>query len=358
MFPEFIEKILTWIFGERRLVEVVLYPYTGCDVICRHCSDVEKFTNQTMTVELVDRLLKQAKWSWCQLVVVVMGTGEPLLCKNFVPIMDRLLSSPLVNIVKLVTSGFTKEEKVKKGRFEELIDLDGFAKCIVTQSFNLYHPTFPERMKNIIETILARHSKCMIKVGMAVSKDNAEKTMQVFAQSLKTVDIGEAYDVYPVVIGKEVLDEEIVERQMQAIQRQQHGIKNKYLSLLPQIYVIKGETKKIGLKVMPFPVESVGRGKCISEEFFSNSRCDTFRSYPDMIPSIYIGPDGECYPDINCFNVPQMKLGNINKEKLSVILASKEELLISLIADVLQHPDKNLSICEAHQAACRQRKIR
>lgn len=356
MFPKYVENILKWFFGERRLVQIILYPYTGCDVHCDHCSDYEKFRNETMPLRLVKRLLSKAKWSWFQLVVVVVGTGEPLLSPKIVPLMEMLASSPLVNLVRITTSGFSEGESVKAERFNGIMRLQNLKKCAIYHSFNLYHETFPRRLKNAIEMMLECESRCILNVSMAVDNHNSHETLRGLEDVLRNLDIGEPYESFPIIIGKDIPDEYIREQQLHVIKFFKEGYDiTSRLKLMPQCYAIKSETKKMFIKVIPFPVECFGRARKFKDKLLGNERCMTFVNDGEYLSQIYLGPDGECYADMNCFNIPHMSLGNIYRDKLPVLFRRKRKMAESLVAEILQYGKEGLSICEVHQDICRRK---
>ncbi len=169
-------------------MKIVISGAPRCDTGCVHCISESKPSGDDLEIRNVKLLARAVKRYGKKIIICFSGGGEPLLWSDL-PQAYRILSQPdNVTSLQLVTSGCLKNDV----RFPVLREVFKEAKKIgkpfgVSESFNLFSSSFPDRLANTLPYLLESTSKGIwVKLGAKdYSRDHIIKTYSFFERTLR-----------------------------------------------------------------------------------------------------------------------------------------------------------------------------
>jgi organic radical activating enzyme len=146
---------------------------TKCDTGCKHCSFNSKPQGEDLPIECIKTLKKSIKNYEGEVKLTFTGGGEPLMWQHLPEAVSILKDLPNVYF-SMVTSGCLNKND---NRFfilkEALKQAEG--KIMVEHSFNLFSPSFPERLGFTLPLILVmgayKHTLVKLTSGLLQEED-------------------------------------------------------------------------------------------------------------------------------------------------------------------------------------------
>lgn len=313
------------ILKDKRHVGINIFPTSKCDTGCSHCMDDCNSNNPVhFSKELAKKIVNEALLEMWGLSVFFTGYGEPLLCPEFLEIVDIFGSYERIDDIKLITSGFTDKEHERKERIGKLLARPYSRKILIDQSFSLYHDSFPERLANMARLIIEKQGKGVFRVRACMSIENAEKTQKKIEEVVKDLAKELKGKYFPVVLGFHKNDRKHFGHFEKTATDDDTAFKL-YLEtfLTPQWHGIRTESGGIVLHVIPVSLEQAGRASKIKETPFEGAVCG-MNLYEEDETHLFIGPDGEVYPECSCHPSEYMQLGRIGVDRLVDLVRQRD----------------------------------
>jgi hypothetical protein len=276
--------------------------------------------NKDLAKSIVSEM-RNKRW---KLSVLLTGGGEPLLCPNLVDICDVFGRYERLNNLSLITSGFTNDEPERKQQLETLLKRFYGKRMLIDQSFNMYHDSFPERLSNMIQTMLKARSSSYLGIRACMSLNNFSQTQKAILKVLSDLakDIGSIN--FPIPLGWQAEDRKffhIFENQSTSDVVAARIAIETYLT--PAWHAIKTERGGLVVLVQPISFEQTGHGENIEQKPYAKSVCNAITDgFSDTY--LIVTPDGSVYPDCSCHPHFQMKLGKIGETSLQELVLRKD----------------------------------
>lgn len=309
------------------MLELNIYATTGCDTGCGHCSQNSSMQNQVhFTPELAEKLISDLDKKNQEVVFIITGGGEPLLNPYIVEILDIFIQYDGTDTIHLITSGFLEKEVLRKKRLGEIIGLNkSKEKLIIHQSFNLYHPSFSERLQNMTSFMLENRLQSSVFTETCISIENAEDTLSTEKSILKALALKNGYSFYALPINQVLGESKFPLDSSAPIRFETLCFLYTKAYLSNTYYVIKKPSGGEGLVVfsMPKPLEKSGRGKYLPDSGLARVVCTPMLDSDDS--SLIIAPDGSVYPDCGCYPEELMRLGKLGVDNIFDMIDKKLE---------------------------------
>lgn len=321
----FWKKLQRRIFKDKRHIGISMFPTSQCDTGCAHCIDSSDCKNPShFTKELAETIVREARGERWTLSVLFTGGGEPLLTPELIGIMDAFGSYERLAMLSLITSGFLDSEMHRLERLETLLKRPYAKNIWLDQSFNLYHPSFPERLTNTARLFLKLRKKAYFQIRACMSLDNYKETQLAIETTISNLAEELKATNFSVPLGYHVSER----RLFHLFENKLIGEKTAYklgveAFLVPQRHVIKTKEGGLVMLVQPIPFEPIGRGAEIDQYSYGYTVCDAISGYCKDTYLI-VGPDGSVYPDCSCFPTEHMRLGKIGVDSLATIVQRKD----------------------------------
>jgi len=328
MLAGILQKLFLRRPGRMRNVGMSLFPTSVCDTGCAHCCDNCNMKNPThFTRELAQEIVKDVKREKVDFGILFTGNGEPLMAPELLGIADVFGGYKNTRFMTMITSGFIQADGFRKSQFEALLERPYGKNLQVEQSFNLFHPSFPERLTNSIELMAASKSKRFFTVRTCMSLDNRHETWgsieQAICAAAKNLD---ATHCYMLPVGWHKTDRERyfpwIQEMLQKFEvSPQVAVE---ASLMPHWCVIKTKQGGVLLEIQPISLEKIGRGKNIAQDPWSKFVCGIMGIHNDWGAHLSVRTNGDVYPECSCPAVEHMRLGTIGIDSLSDITRRKD----------------------------------
>jgi hypothetical protein len=320
---------------EGKMLYIYVNGTTRCDTGCKHCYVNSGPEGEDMDIGVIKRLAKSISKFKGQVFVWFVGGGEPLLWPLLPEAIKTLrpLSFHKVKGLRLFTSGALKDD----GRLpilKKALEADPYLKF--TLSFNLYSPSFPDRIQATLPYIFENAKSGVMSVNMV---DRHGESLDELEAAIRKSTIGE-FRAIPIIWQGGLPPKlerylrcpfplDLVETIMQLC------------SVSSTVYAFKDFPGKL-LRVHPEEVKYSGRGRSLRHfgRVFANTYCEA------LDRSLYLMPDGNFVP---CFNpeFPAISLGKAGGD-LSKIFKKKISLMRSIDVWRLEIEGRyRLGLCES-----------
>jgi len=289
------------------------------------------------------KLLAEELADYDKIEISITGGGEPLLspylASNVKYLRKKLGRRFHFNVV---TSGFLPKEKFEKRQLGAL--LKKFSKgeiFIPALSFNLFSPSFPERLRNTL-CFIAENSKLRrvaIKLCSStdILMDTYEKLDDVFSKMHRE---NEAW-IHPVLAYSypdpphdkplPVIADDFFTTTIWSEHR--HEVLEGSAHLYPSIYHMYAcdYRRALSLEVKPFLIRRYGRARQNIHKDYAPKihRCQILNDfgYPPKLDVMDISFDGHYIPDCKCPRDHSTSLGQLGKVSLQEALRRKNEFM-------------------------------
>lgn len=321
-------------------IGITLYPTTRCDTGCSHCLDDCNMSNPrdfspAMAQQIVDELEKEN----ARLALFLTGQGEPLMNQNLPNILDVFSAYKNTYRIAMVTSGFTDKDELRRRNFEALLQRSYYDQIFVDHSFNLFHPSFPERLKNAIKMLVDAEHRRLLTVRMCVAGDNYDETWQSLWDSLADVtnELGLVY--YRQIVG---MDEDsrkehfpYVTKLIKESGRFRDWAVDFESALIPQWHTIGYGSMKgpsLFVKAEAILLEKAGRASKTSLIAVDSFVCELFKNLDigNSVP-LTIDSEGNIYPACDC----PMIIGKVGQDSIIELAKRKEKFSEKIWREIL-----------------------
>ncbi|MFZ2154164.1 MAG: radical SAM protein [Candidatus Moraniibacteriota bacterium] len=325
-----------------KILNLVVYPTSRCDTGCNHCMDDCNMNNpQDLKPEMAQQIVDEVKKRGSDLVVLFTGYGEPLLTPNLVKIVETFGSYEKTQHVGIVTSGFSDKNNFRKAQFEDLLNGVCAEKLGISQSFSLFHPSFPERLKNIIELMINNGKKKELTIKVCLAVDNCKETWETATKTITEISNKMGLEHRASFLGWLEDDREKYFFWVQEAIGDSRGYYDWVVDfethLIPQWHFIAKEGADdwlLAIEIQPILFEKVGRGKKLSNISAIDLSCGALGGgFTDGDSALTIFPDGivcsECCHKILYGKIGKDSIFEMDRRKDVFV----ERLRPSLLAD-------------------------
>lgn len=324
----FYHKWLKRIFPSQGYLGIRLYPTNICDTGCRHCiedSGMKKAFH--FQASMARAIVKEARWRRWDLSVLITGGGEPLLCQNLEEIVQIFKSYERLSFFFINTSGFLREEEERERRFRAIF-CDKEMSRHIGLSFNLYHPSFPERLANVAEALMAMHDKNFLMLRACVSCENAKETNRQIEKNIKEIAARQSGKHFYLPIGHGWDGRACIGKIHSLLEEGSYGPKqaSKLMfegEIAEHWHAIKNERGGLVIMLEHYSLIPEGRALRLCETPYSNTYCPEIECFNKQA-ELTIDADGLVYPEQSCHGDKNMNLGRIGQDQLAKMLMRKQ----------------------------------
>ncbi len=192
-------------------IRIAVLPTTKCHTGCSHCNFKSTAKGEDLALTEIEKLKKTIKKHPGQVEVVFTGGGEPLEWPHLPAAISSLQKLPNVSF-GVVTSGCLNEKDDRFRILKEVLDIE--PEIYFSHSFNLFSPTFPQRLEFTLPYLLKRSNSYAtdIKMLCGIKEEGTELNLlmddvvYIFEKAL-TRAVGKCGKIlgFPGVEDKEVL---------------------------------------------------------------------------------------------------------------------------------------------------------
>jgi organic radical activating enzyme len=361
----FYRRWLKKIFPSQGYLGIRLYPTNICDTGCRHCIEDSGMKNALyFQPSMAQAIVKEARRRRWDLSILITGGGEPLLCKNLEVIVQIFKSYERLSFFFINTSGFLKEEKERERRFRKIFS-DKDLSLHIGLSYNLYHPSFPERFSNVAEALMAMHAKNFLMLRACVSSENAQETNRRIARDVEGLAKSVRGKYFCLPIGRSLPGKFNIEKLAYLLENEKYGsTQADKLGFEAEVcdhwYAIKTERGGLLIMVEHYSLIAGGRAFRLEETPYDNAYCPGL-AYPYDFDEITVDANGFAYPEQCCHPDQIMCLGQIGKDSLGEIVLRKrnfrEQITKLLLMDKRRFSWGSPEMCQACRQICSQKTI-
>ena len=301
-----------------KILNLSIYPTSRCDTGCSHCMDDCNMKNpRDFTLEMANQIINEVKKEDAELVILFTGFGEPLLAPNLVDIVESFGSYQKTKFMGIITSGFLDEDNFRRSQLESLLNGPYAEKLSVSQSFNLFQPSFPKRLKNIIETMINIGRIKELTVRICLAADNYKETWKATQKAIGDISKQMGLEHRISFFGFTEADRKNNFFWIQEFIEDTRGFYSWAVEfesyLIPQWHFIveKGtDDFLLAIRIQPIVLEKVGRAKKLSNMPVIDFSCGVIGGYfkEDDFSALTIFPDGSVCSEC-CHNIPYGKIG-------------------------------------------------
>lgn len=350
-----------------KILNLSLYPTSRCDTGCSHCMDDCNMNNpQDFKVAMAERIINEAELKSSDLAVLFTGYGEPLLAPDFIKIVESFGSYKGTKDMGIITSGFSDKDNFRKSQFEDLLDSSCIEKLSISQSFSLFHPSFPERLRNIIGVMINNGQKKELTVRICLAADNYKETWEAAINSISEISAKIGLEHRVSFLGWSEDDRKKYFFWVQKfIEENRHSYDlavelESYL--VPQWhYIVKkgADDWLLAIMIQPIVLEKVGRAKKISNIPVIDFSCGALGGYfgDDDFSALTIFPDGTVCSEC-CHEILYGKIGKdslFEMDRRRSIFAKK--LFGSILSDKRMFKWLTRDICRVCQNLVAERSL-
>lgn len=350
---------------------ITLDATSKCNRQCQHCGmdanteNVSHFTLR-MTELLIEELNKYEKAE-----ISITGGGEPLLNPYLPKIIDKFREKLGKKLYfNIITSGALLSETKEMGRLKRILKRHGSDKVMeLVASFNLFNPTFPERIRNTLLLAAKSSNLRRFTIKLCFSIENVLETHVKLDETFDKMrqDCEAAMDPYLVfsypASGKFVVPEYGVEDDFFSAKQWSEfymEVRKIVAHTYPSTYIMRmfEFPRNLFLYVAPFPLIKRGRGKNIKGKGHPPN-CDVILNGDYFRRTrrheIHISSSGYLLPTCSCPRSEEMSFGKIGEtpliEAIKKIDLFGNETRKHLLADQRIFPRDNLcEICKELKA--------
>lgn len=342
-----------------KILNLSLYPTSRCDTGCNHCMDDCNMNNpQDFKVTTANQIIDEVGGENSDLAVLFTGYGEPLLAPDLVEIVEAFGNYKGTKNIGIVTSGFSDKDSFRKAQFDDLLNEPFIKKLGISQSFSLFHPSFPERLKNIIEAMINNGKKKELTIRICLAADNYKETWESATRSISEISAKMGLEHRVSFFGWSEDDQKKYFYWIQEfIEDNNHSYSwviefESYL--IPQWhYIVKkgAEDWLLAIMIEPIVLEKVGRAKKISNTPVLDFSCGAIGGYfgDDDFSALTIFPDGtvcsECCHKILYGKIGKDSLFEMDRRKSIFV----KKLFCSILADKRMFKWLTKDICRVCQ---------
>lgn len=326
-----------------KILNLVVYPTSRCDTGCTHCMDNCSMNNpQDLELEMAQQIVDEVKKGGSELAVLFTGYGEPLLTPNLVKIVEILGNHKGTKHIGIITSGFSDKDNFRKSQFEDLLNGACAEKLSISQSFSLFHPSFPERLKNIIEVVINNGQKKELTIRICLAIDNFKETWKTATKAIGETVKQMGLEHWVAFLGQTEADRKEYIRWVQKFIEDRPNSYSWAVEfeswIVPQLqFITKNNSGEylLAIRIQPILLEKVGRAEKLFDLPAMEFSCGALSSYfsNDDFSALTIFPDGvvcsECCHKILYGKLGENSLLEMNERKN--VFAKR--LLPSLLAD-------------------------
>lgn len=328
----------------RELLFLGVLPTDKCNRGCAHCLTCATSNgNNFVRAMWIRKLVIEAKELKYRIKGSLSGLGEPLMHPKIAKLAQAFVGLKVCTGIDITTSGFLAKDLEEKKRFLKLINHHSLRRSLhLNFSFNLYSPTFPERLQETLSAYFCRKVRTYCDISVVADCKNFYQTFAEMAEAFCCMEVKTGMHTTPLrydhqnkafkLLINSFLSQEYTEK------NEMHLYGNSLF--MPYIYSI--ESKKYGKKyfrIDPQMTIPEGRAEKFSKEYFrtENYCCENILFAREKVPSLFLGPDGRVFPGCKCV-FSDLHIGTW-KTPLSVLLARKkmlQEKLLSLVLSDMQ----------------------
>lgn len=310
--------------GIMKKMELNIYATTACNTGCDHCNCSSNCKNPIhFTSEMADRLVQEMQKEDLEISVFLSGGGEPLQNPELPQIVKTFNDYEKTDLIHINTSGFLEDELLRKQNLDKLIGLK-MDNLIIHQSFNLYHSSFPMRLTNMVNFLLDNMQSAYLSVRPCISFENYLETLNLGEEVLIKLANKRGGIFYNLPIGYSSKERSNFYLTPNGIVTSDDFSFIWFKVMISRTHhVIKDSKKGILIDFMPFSFTREGRGKKIQETPIARICCVPMLE-PDEL-SFIVAPDGNVYPDCDCYPNSIMSLGNVKNDPLAEIINRKDK---------------------------------
>jgi organic radical activating enzyme len=301
-----------------KILNLSLYPTSRCDTGCSHCMDDCNMNNpQDFKPAMAKQIINEIASESSDLAVLLTGYGEPLMTPDLVETVETFGNYEKTRHVGIITSGFSDKDSFRKSQFEDLLNGSCAKKLSISQSFSLFHPSFPERLENIIKTIINNGQKKELTVRICLAVDNYKETWKATTKAIREISTKMGLEHRVSFFGWSEDDRDKyffwVQKFIEDDRYSYHWAVEFESHLIPQWHFIvkKGATDwLLAIKIHPIVLEKIGRAKRISNRPVTDFSCGAFADYfgDDDFSALTIFPDGSVCSEC-CHKILYGKVG-------------------------------------------------
>lgn len=304
-----------------KTVLVNFFPTSRCDVGCRHCiSDANMCNPIDLPISYISLLNKQLDSHDYYVTYCATGNGEPLCHPEFNKLLDEIFSYSRAKGMTLLTSAYTKNEILKRERFNTLLRSNYLRRIQALVSFNLY-ADFHDRWMAILEDVIKSERKFNLLASICHSYENQGETLEAFTQTLRKYALtSEVRTNFLHLVSQP--NNSFVDRPMQIIDEKtmKHMNGLQIATEKPLFYLFENEDVKFIGAIRAHTIKE-GRGSKLHETSSGVDCCRDF--FRDFDVFLHLDPDGYWYPNLVCPKNSEMRLGHIETDDIDVILRRK-----------------------------------
>lgn len=167
--------------------DIAVLCTTKCNTGCRHCSFDSMPKGEDMALGVIRELKKSLQECQDQVTVIFTGGGEPLQWPHLPEALSLLKDLPEIVFVLMTSGCLGKNDERFAVLKESLKQVQG--KLKVTFSFNLFSPTFPQRLAFTLPFILIeeRYRVTNVKMtgGLTASFKDGRKSFSFYFDEIK-----------------------------------------------------------------------------------------------------------------------------------------------------------------------------
>lgn len=341
-----------------KTLSLSIFPTSRCDTGCSHCMDNCNLNNPCdFTLEMAEQIVTEASREDSILEVLLTGYGEPLLNPNLVKIVECFASYRKNEFVHIITSGFSDKDSFRKSQFENLLKSPWAKKIRFDHSFNLFHPSFPERLKNAIEMMLDNGKRMEISIRLCLAVDNYKETWREAERIIGEIATQMRLEYRKTFFG---WSEESRKKNFYWVQKFIEDNKEVYSWavefeswIIPQFQFILekgGDDWLLAIGIYPILLEGIGRAEKMRNKVLNFTCGAIFYGFgDDYAPSLTVMPDGRVTAEC-CNKVIYGKLGEKSLFEMSEEdrIFSKR-LLPTLLSDKRMFEWRSRDICRICQ---------
>lgn len=333
-----------------KVLRLGVFVTDRCNRGCSHC--LVKATDkgrQYLQPEQLRKLVIEAKDLGYKIEGHISGMGEPLMNREVVKITEAFTGLKICREISFITSGFLAKDANEKALFQELITSDFQEILVINFSFNLYSPSFSERLEESVGELFNNGNFSNSWIQMACDRKNYFKTLFELSEIFYSIQTKQGMKWRK--LPQDVSQEPAFKVNFHEFLNQEFDEKEELQLLggawfIPSVHKFENDIKGTHyLWVNPIMASPIGRAKNLP---IDNLRKKNFRCRllfgKQLNDALYMGPNGDIFPDCNC-TLSGLRIGTW-ETPLQELLTRRKILHENLLGKILF--DKNLSWNQEH----------
>ena len=184
--------------NSRKSLHLSVCATDKCNRGCKHC--MVSATNNGVEFakkQWIRKLVREAKELNYVVHGFITGLGEPLMHPKITDLTKGFIGLKVCKELNIITSGFLAKDLEERSRFLELIELQKKCNLEFQLSFNLYSPTFSERLSETLSLLFSQNLTTMSEINIVCDNKNYYKTFHELCDVMACIGVKIGMDINP-----------------------------------------------------------------------------------------------------------------------------------------------------------------